>query len=458
CRRSITTNGAMPGPDRMTKADIFDPDYREIPFWWDAYEPGSVEQADVPREAPVMIIGAGYAGLATALELSRLGIAAVVIDAEDPGFGASTRSGGLVGGAASIKKPLISPPPGAELASRMMSDARDGLALVERLIAEEEIDCGWYKTGRFTGAWSRADFRRMQANAERLNRAGNGRAGNGQAQVIAPERQREEIGSDLYYGGLVTGEAGHLHPALYFKGLLEACLRRGITICPRTAAVSLKQSGVAWCVKTTRGEVKAGDVVIATNGYTGNVTPQFKRRVIPLRAYIIATQTLPSDLAQSLSPKNRSLVDTKRVVSFFRLSSDRRRLIYGSRVKWRDITPTQMAPFLYRLMVGCYPQLAGTRLTHAWTGNVALTLDEQPHVGRHDGLHYALGCNGSGVAMMTYLGTQLARKIAGGANYACAFDTGKFPANPFYSGNTRWFLPAVGNCLRLNDWLDRKRR
>jgi glycine/D-amino acid oxidase-like deaminating enzyme len=98
--------------------------------------------------------------------------------------------------------------------------------------------------------------------------------------------------------------------------------------------------------------------------------------------------------------------------------------------------------------------LRGVRITHAWTGNTAFTLDALPHMGSRDDLHYCLGCNGSGIAMMTYLGWQTARKIAGAANYACSFDTEEFPDHPLYSGNP-WFLPAVGGYYRLRDRLDR---
>ena len=437
----------------MMQTELFAGDYREFPYWWEAFEPGGRDLADVPAETHVAIVGAGYAGLATALELSRLGIEAMVIDANDPGFGASTRSGGLVVGTHAVKKPLISKGPDAELADRMMSDAADGFALLQRLIEEEDIECGWHKTGRFQGAWSRAHFDEFEATAERLNRLCDAKA-----YVVSRERQREEIGSDFYFGGMVTGEAAHLHPALYFKGLYEACLRRDVTVCARAEVLSLTQSSAGWEIKTSRGTMRAGEVVIATNGYTGNVTPQFKRRLISLRPYIIATEPLPADLAESLSPQNRSFTDTRRVVAFYRMSSDGRRLIYGSRVKWRDITPTQMAPLLYKQMTDRFPQLKGTKVSHAWTGQVALTLDEQPHVGALDGLHYALGCNGSGVAMMTYLGTQLARKIAGATNYACAFDGGAFPTHPLYSGNARWYLPVMGNLLRARDWIDRTLR
>jgi glycine/D-amino acid oxidase-like deaminating enzyme len=435
----------------MTGSSIFHTGYREYPFWWEDYEPTAGELADVPRSAEVAIVGAGYAGLAAALELARLGLEAVVLEAEVPGYGASTRSGGMVGGTASIKKPLIGKPPDEALRNRMISDAGDGLRLLERLIADEKIDCGWNKTGRFAGAYSKAHFRGMKAMAEQLNTVRN--AG---AYAVAPQQQRAEIGSDFYHGGLVTGEAGHLHPALYFKGLIDACARRDITICAKAPVTRLTRNGNGWRVETGRGPLTARHVVIATNGYTGDVTPQFKRRLVPLKPYIITTEPLPADLTQGLSPKNRSFADTKRILTFYRLSCDRRRLIFGSRVKWRDISATEMAPHLYRLMTNRFPQLAGSRITHAWSGHVALTLDEQPHVGELDGLHYALGCNGSGVAMMTYLGTQVARKIAGIATYTCAFDTRNFPACPLYTGNARWLLPPIGTYLRLKDWLDRR--
>ena len=107
-------------------------------------------------------------------------------------------------------------------------------------------------------------------------------------------------------------------------------------------------------------------------------------------------------------------------------------------------------------MTARFPALQGCKLTHAWTGNVALTLDEQPHLGKLEGLHYALGCNGSGVAMMTYMGTLIARKIAGAANYASSFDSGRFPAHPLYNGRSRCFLPVIGNYLRFRDWWDRR--
>jgi glycine/D-amino acid oxidase-like deaminating enzyme len=208
-------------------------------------------------------------------------------------------------------------------------------------------------------------------------------------------------------------------------------------------------------VETPRGTIKAGDVIIATNGYTGDIAPQLKRRVVPVGSYIIATEELPPDLAATLSPKNRSIADTRRVLTYYRMSPDKKRLIFGGRAKFGHTDPVETAPILYQFMTDRYPQLKGVKITHAWTGNVAFTLDEMPHMGKFDNLHYALGCNGSGIAMMTYLGQQTARKVAGKSNRVCAFDRAEFPDHPLYNGST-WFLPFVGRYFRARDWIDRR--
>jgi glycine/D-amino acid oxidase-like deaminating enzyme len=242
---------------------------------------------------------------------------------------------------------------------------------------------------------------------------------------------------------------------LFFKGLLTLCQQRNIPIATKTPATRLTQTGSGWRVDTPRGAIEAGDVIIATNGYTGDVTPDLKRRVVPVGSYIIATEELPPDLAKTISPKNRSFADTRRVLTYYRMSPDGKRLIFGGRAKFGHTDPVETAPILYQFMTDRFPQLKGSKITHAWTGNVAFTLDEMPHMGKFDNMHYALGCNGSGVAMMSYLGHQTARKIAGRVNHVCAFDRPEFPDHALYSGNT-WFLPWIGRYFRTRDWLDRR--
>jgi glycine/D-amino acid oxidase-like deaminating enzyme len=431
--------------------DIFHRDFTPTPYWWEAYRPEIGELADVPRETRVAIVGAGYAGLSAALELVRSGIDAVVLEAHELGFGASTRNGGAVSGGVNVGKSFTGKTFEVERdqAERMLSDASDAFALIDRLISEEKIDCFWEKPGRFVGAWTRQHFQWQTKRLALLNEVAQSGAS-----VVPRERQREEIASDYYFGGMVVQRSGKLHPALYYKGLLDACRRRGVTICGKATVTGMDRLGGGWQVKTARGTVAAGDVVIATNGYTGSLTPALQRRVVPIASHIIATEELPSDLARSLIPKSRTLSDTKRVLCYYRMSPDGRRMVFGGRARFTQVDATVSAPILYRYMTDRFPQLRGARITHAWTGNVAFTLDALPHIGQRDGLYFCLGCNGSGIAMMTYLGWQAARKIAGFANYACSFDRAKFPDHPLYSGNT-WFLPVVGGWYRLRDRLDR---
>ena len=431
-------------------AEIFHKDFKAQPFWWEAYKPSAPPEIALPRETRVVIVGAGYAGLSAGLELSSLGLDCLILDANEPGFGASSRNGGMVSGGVNVGKRYMSKPMPAEEAAPFLADAADAFSLIEDIITREKIDCGWTKAGYFLGAWCKSHYDDMAKKVAYLNE--NAKS---DSFLVPQERQREEIGSDYYRGGMVVARAAHLHPALFFKGLLELCQKRGVKIASKTPVTKLTQTATGWAVETPRGSIMAGDVIIATNGYTGDITPQLKRRVVPVGSYIIATEELPPDLAASLSPKNRSFADTRRVLTYYRMSPDGKRLIFGGRAKFGHTDPVETAPILYQFMTDRYPQLKGVKVTHAWTGNVAFTLDEMPHMGKFDNLHYALGCNGSGIAMMTYLGQQTARKVAGKANRVCAFDRPEFPDHPLYNGST-WFLPLVGRYFRTRDWIDRR--
>jgi glycine/D-amino acid oxidase-like deaminating enzyme len=435
----------------MPSLDILHADFKSEPYWWEAYRPTAQNLSDVPKECRVAIVGGGYAGLATALELAKQSVDSVVLEARELGYGASTRNGGAVSGGVNIGKSFSgkSLNPGSERARTLLEEGFDVFGTIENLIRDESIDCFWKKTGRFVGAWTPAHYAAQAAKLSLLNEAAQSGS-----YMVPRERQREEMASDYYYGGMVVERSASLHPALYYKGLLDACRRRGVAVCASAPVLRIRRSGTRWVVDTGRGTVVAGDVVIATNGYTGDLTPALKRRIVPIASHIIATEPLPRDLAASLIPKKRTLGDTKRVLCYYRVSPDETRVIFGGRARFTQVPPEVSAPILYRFMTDRFPQLKGYKVTHAWTGNTGFTLDALPHMGRDDGMHYLMGCNGSGVAMMTHLGTQTARKISGVANRASAYDTEEFPDHPLYNGNP-WFLPALGSWYRFRDTLDR---
>ena len=429
---------------------IFAPDFKETPYWWEAAAPPAPAAPTLPGRVDVAVIGGGYCGLNAALELSRRGAQVAVFEAERIGFGASSRNGGMVSGGIKLASMGLDATLGEARARQLVAEAMGSLPFVEDLLGREGIDADYARTGRFLGAWSDGHFRDLERQAA-LYRTLTGM----RAEPLPRERQREEIGSDFYRGGLVAEAFGALHPAKYHQGLAAAARAAGAIVIDGTRATGLRRDGAGFHVETARGAVAAREVFVATNGYTGALTPWLRRRVIPVGSYMVATEELPAGLAARILPTGRMISDTKRVMAYFRLSPDGRRVLFGGRARSRPATARAAAPVLHARMLQVWPELAGLRITHAWTGNVAFTFDFLPHLGRHDGVHYALGCQGSGVAMMSYLGHQAALKLAGGANRPSAFDGLPFPTRPLYAGSP-WFLPAVGWAYRVRDWLDRR--
>ena len=437
------------------KRDIFHPEFKATPYWWEAYRPSAEGSVDPPQRCDVAIVGGGYAGLAAALELARGGAGVAVLEAAEFGHGASTRSGGAVSAGINLGKGLSGRAGKADReawvqeVAAMMSDGAKAFDTLETLVEREKIACFYERRGRFIGAYTQKHYDDLARKLDAFNRHAEA-----EAAMLPRARQHEEIASDFYHGGMLVERSGKLHPALYYKGLLEAARRAGVLLSANTPVERITRGSEGFTLKTPHQELRAREVVIATNGYTGAVTPSLRRRVIPVASHIIATEELAPALAASLIPKGRTINDTPRILTYYRLSPDGRRLVFGGRARFTQVAPEVSAPVLHRFMTDRFPQLRDVKITHAWTGNVAFTFDFLPHMGREDGMHYALGCNGSGVAMMSHLGTETGRKILGGANRANALDGRDFPTRPFYTGDP-WFLPLVGAYYRLRDRLDR---
>ncbi|MBI1776374.1 MAG: FAD-binding oxidoreductase [Proteobacteria bacterium] len=434
----------------MTGSGIFAPGFKASPFWWEAAAPTVLETPSLPEATEVAIVGGGYAGLSAALELRRQGVDCTVFEAEALGYGASSRNGGMVSAGINLAKGKeLAETLGPERAQALLDEASASYTHLETLIEREGIDCDYRRSGRFVGAHSRRHYAELERRAERIARTTNQRI-----EMVPEAHQREEIASDYYRGGMLVYRAGGLHPGKFHQGLVAACERAGARLLSKTPVSALAGSRGGFTLTTPSGAVRAREIVIATNGYTGKLTPWFRRRLIPVASYIIATEALDADRAQALIPRGRVIADTKRVLYYYRLSPDGRRVLFGGRASFRSVDAVSAAPRLHGYMLGVFPQLAGTRISHAWNGNVAFTFDMLPHMGIAEGMHYCMGCNGSGVVMNTHLGHQVALKILGTSNQASAFDGLKFPSNLLYRGRP-WFLPLVGSWYRLRDRIDR---
>jgi glycine/D-amino acid oxidase-like deaminating enzyme len=202
--------------------------------------------------------------------------------------------------------------------------------------------------------------------------------------------------------------------------------------------------------------VRAKEVVLATNAHTGRDTPWHRRRVFPVRTHMIATEDLGPDGARRYIPQLRMISDTRRMLAYFRPSPDGRRILFGGRASWRGVDAAGAAPRLRAEMAAVFPELASVPLTHAWTGEVAITFDRLAHTGNDDGLRFALGCNGTGVVLMTWLGRTVAREILGSGDPPSAFAGLGMPTLPLHTGNP-WMLPAIGAWYVAGDRIDRWR-
>jgi len=213
---------------------------------------------------------------------------------------------------------------------------------------------------------------------------------------------------------------------------------------------AIQASAEAFRLDTERGTCRAQDVVVATNGYTGKLTPWLRRRVIPIGSYMIATEPLPRGMIERLIPKDRIVSDTRKVVYYYRASPDRRRILFGGRVSHRETDPRVSGPRLHADMANLFPELASIRVSHSWMGFVAYTFDELAHIGQHEGLHYAMGYCGSGVGMASYLGMRLGQQVLGLSENETGFHRASFQTRPLYTG-TPWFLAASVLYYRWQD-------
>jgi glycine/D-amino acid oxidase-like deaminating enzyme len=268
--------------------------------------------------------------------------------------------------------------------------------------------------------------------------------------MVPRNKQAGEIDTDFYHGGIVYSQHASLQPAKYHSGLLEIAERAGAQIAPHTRVENIARQRNEFNVHTSRGKVRARDVVVATNGYTGALTPWQQRRIIPIGSYIIATEPMDEALVNKLLPTNRVYSDTRKIIYYYRASPDRTRIIFGGRVSADEINPKMSAPRLHAEMVRLLPALASVRISHSWMGFVGYTFDNMPHIGRHEGIYYSMGYCGSGISLASYFGMRLGEKIAGIKSGETGLDDTRFESRPYYFGKP-WFLGPSIFYYRMRD-------
>jgi glycine/D-amino acid oxidase-like deaminating enzyme len=423
-------------------------------YWLTTVDMQGNPSAPIPEVVDVAVIGAGFTGLSAARTLAKSGATVAVLESETIGWGASSRNGGMVltGMKLGVNK-LISMY-GREKTQEMYAASLKSIECVEQIVGEESIDCDFSRCGHLEVACKQKHFDDYARQVEVIAREFNH-----QLRVVQKNELGSEIGSKIYFGGMVDEVSAGLNPARYVAGLARAAQRAGARVYEGTRVEKVERSSQngasGWEIKTTRGNLRARDVMVATSGYTGKATQALQKKIIPIGSYIIVTEVLPERLAQELSPRDRMIYDSKNYLYYYRLTPDRR-MLFGGRAAFFPETGDSIrrsADILRHGMIGVYPQLSETKVEYVWGGTLDFAFDIMPHAGRIDAMYYALGYAGHGVAMATYLGQKIAQYILTGKDenpYAGI----AFPGAPLGMYNGRpWFLPLAGAYYKFLDWV-----
>jgi glycine/D-amino acid oxidase-like deaminating enzyme len=422
---------------------------KTTPYWWEHAPREDTPEITPPTTVDVAIVGAGFSGLSAAITLARAGLSVVVYEAGQLGEGASSRNGGMVGssfhklGIAGLQAQY-----GFTKTNEIIRESVGFVDFIDDFLKSENIDADFKRSGRFRGALSSDHFTKMASEFESFRESCGV-----QGSVVQSCDLAAETGSKRFHGGVVYDMDGGLHPAKFHNGLIAKLRAIGVIIIANCPVTSIDRTNAGFTLHTPLGATKAERVALCTNAYTG---PQFRyqyRRVLPLRSAMIATDPIAPDLMTRLMPKGRVCGDSRRIVAYYRPSPDGTRILFGGRATGLKDKPLENAHQLHTAMCDIFPDLETTGISHVWSGLVAYTIDHAPHIGQHQGIDFAMGYCGSGVARATYFGQKLAYKILGDEERGrTAFDDLPFQSKPLYTGNP-WFMPIVLNWHRIADRL-----
>jgi gamma-glutamylputrescine oxidase len=400
---------------------------------------------DGARECAVCIVGAGFAGLATAISLVERGVRDIVIlEAESVAFGASGRNGGFVFGGFSLGERALLAAAGADAARRLYRLTLDAVGQIRQRSVHYGIDCDAREAGVYLANWfddERILDRQQRFMAEQLGV---------EWQRLSRAQLAAKLDTRRYFGALFEPGAFHFHPLKYAHGLARTLAAAGVAVHERSRVIGVARDGAGWRVASVNGQVRAREVVLCCGGYIGRLHRRLARAMLPIATYVMVTEPLGARLAGAVRT-DAAVYDTRFAFDYYRPLADTR-LLWGGRISVRERAPAAVARLLYRDMLRVYPQLAGARVDHAWSGMMSYARHKMPQVGRlPDGLWYAMGFGGHGVGPTTLAGELLAAGIAGDL-------TG-------LHGFAQWGLPRTGGpagllaaqlaywYYELSDWL-----
>ena len=421
----------------------------KTPLWTDQFpRPNNLATSDNPNsDTDIAIIGSGYTGLCAARILRKNGASVTIFDRNTVGWGASSRNGGMAtpGLKQGIQK--IYKMYGSKLAHEFWKASVDAIDLIEEIVDEHSIDCDWQRNGH-------ASLATKPSHAPRLKQYGSWLEKKfGHVQNYIPVNQiRDEIGSDAYYGALTDEISGGLHASKYVYGLATTVSNLGVQLCEQTDVLDIEKNDSNYFrLITSKGDVRAKKVIIATNGYTDRLVPGLKPLIFPVGSYIVVTEPLSEDLQNIISPKKRMYYDSKWFLNYFRLTPDGRMLWGGRNDLSTDLDLDDSAKRLTRELYSILPDLRDIPITHTWTGKLGITFDLMPHIGEKNGIYYAFGYGGHGLSIATYLGTEIGLLLSGKKDRSPFMEISH--QTMFFYRNRPWFIPFAARYFRFLDWV-----
>ena len=385
-------------------------------------------------KADVCVVGGGFTGLSAALQLAGAGYSVVLLEAQRVGFGASGRNGGQVGSGQRMEQDDLEKAVGETRARAMWALAEESKACVRGYIADHGIKCDWrdgvlhaeLKPKNLHHSVDYAAFLQTRYDYDKIK-------------ALDGEEIRAHVGSEAYCGGTLDMGAGHLNPQKYVLGLARAAHKAGVQIFERSKALKYLE-GKRAKIDTDAGTVDAEFLILAGNGYMGELSPKVARRVMPINNFIVATEPLGETLARQLIREDVAVADSKFVVNYFKRSADHR-MVFGGGENYGYKFPTDIARKAQKPMLEIFPQLKGKKIDYAWGGTLAITMNRMPYFSRiAPNILSASGYSGHGVAMASLAGRILAETIQGTAE---RFDLMASATPPRFPGGRAFRSPLL---------------
>lgn len=421
-------------------------------YWHATSTPfAAAERGPVEGKVDVVVIGAGFTGLNAARKLAREGVSVAVLEARHVGFGGSGRNGGhlnngMAHGYGEAKAHL------GESRAKALWQAYDrSIDMIEDVIAEEGIACDFRRCGKLKLASKPSHVAGLRANFETIHREVDA-----DTRFLEKHELADEVGSEQFHGGMLYGKSAMMHMGRYVTGLADAAHRHGAKIWEDAPVIGRTRDGSGWLIETPKGSIRAERVIAATNAYSNSVGKAplgfFKKRIISVGSFIVATRPLSDAEIAATLPGNRTYVTSMNIGNYFRLSPDKR-MIFGGRARFSatsdQSSDAKSGKVLRAALTGMFPQMAKVDLDYCWGGMVGMTKDRFPRAGEADGMLYGMGYSGHGAQMSTLMGQVLA-DMAMGRNDTNPLRGLDWPKVPLHSGKP-WFLPLVGMYFGLKD-------